>query len=68
MEEPSTIVTLARSLQTILKIIDLTITNRALRANWETRQDKVFTLVRDIVTAESSEYRPFFGCSIVIFK
>ncbi|KAF9652581.1 hypothetical protein BDM02DRAFT_3088924 [Thelephora ganbajun] len=54
VEEPSTIVTLARSLQTILKIIDLATTNRALRANWERRKDKVFTLVRDIATTESS--------------
>lgn len=55
VEEPSTVVTLARSLQTALKIIDLTTTNRALRLSWEKRNDKIFTLVRDIVTGESSE-------------
>jgi hypothetical protein len=58
VEEPSTVVTLARSLQTTLKIIDLTTTNRALRLSWEKRKDKIFTLVRDIVTGESSERHP----------
>lgn len=68
MEEPSTMVTLVRSLETILKIIDLTTTNRALRANWEVRQAKILTLVRDIVTAESSEYHSMFGCWVVALK
>jgi hypothetical protein len=68
VEEPSTVVTLARTLQAILKITELTTTNRALRANWETRQDKIFTLVRDIVTAESSEYWPSFGYRIPVLK
>jgi hypothetical protein len=58
VEEPSTVVTLARSLQTALKIIDLTTTNRALRLSWEKRNDKIFTLVRDIVIGESSERHP----------
>lgn len=39
-------------MQTILKIIDLASTNQALRINWDTRKDKIFTLVRDLVTTE----------------
>ncbi|GBE89079.1 hypothetical protein SCP_1500820 [Sparassis crispa] len=62
--EPSTLVTLSRSLRLFIAIQDLVSTNKALRAVWEDRRTTCLTLVRDLVATKLDADRSSFPLSI----
>ncbi|KAJ7584094.1 hypothetical protein C8J56DRAFT_1005201 [Mycena floridula] len=51
-DEPSSFVSLARTLRLIIAIQDLASTNKGLKADWEQRQIPILTAVRDLATVE----------------
>ncbi|EIW55564.1 ubiquitin-protein ligase RKR1 [Trametes versicolor FP-101664 SS1] len=52
LDDPSTLVTLSRTLRLFIIIEDLVSTNKALRAIWEERRAANLTLIRDLVSTK----------------
>lgn len=52
LDDPSTLVTLSRTLRLFIIIEDLVSTNKALRAIWEERRAANLALIRDLVSTK----------------
>ena len=63
LDEPSTYVTLSRTLQLFLIIEDFAASNKALKAVWEERRSANLALIRDIVSLKLGTY-PHSTCQM----
>lgn len=50
-----TLTTLGRTLRLVIAIINLTLTNKPLRANWDEKKGTVLGLIRDVVAVNTGE-------------
>ncbi|KAF8551747.1 hypothetical protein OG21DRAFT_1605114 [Imleria badia] len=53
LEDSDTLTTLGRTLRLIIAIIDLTLTNKSLRANWDEKKGMVLGSIRDVVAVNT---------------
>ena len=56
LDEPSTYVTLSRTLQLFLIVEDFAASNKALKAVWDERRSANLALIRDIVSLKLGTY------------